>query len=137
MMLVRNAAALFAAISLLSCATQTDEREMNYLASALTKISAAVDATVRYGSLAPNVTDEQVLAAATSHDPALLKNFAGQTVRVIREGENSVVLVCERATGKALLEDAGCTAKMDLHRWNMTATRACEPTLDLKLVCGQ
>lgn len=137
MMLVRNAAALFAAIALLSCATQIDEREMNYLASALTKVSAAVDATVRYEPLAPNLTDDQVLALATSHDPALLKNFGGQTVRVIRQGENSAVLVCERATGKALLEDAGCTAKMDLHRWNMAATRACELTLDLKQVCGQ
>lgn len=137
MMLVRKAAALFAALTLLSCATQTDEREMNYLASALTKISAAVDATVRYGALAPNVTDDQVLEMASSQDPALLKHFAGQTVRVIRQGENSAVLVCERVTGKALLEDAGCTAKMDLHRWNMAATRTCEPVLDLNRVCGQ
>lgn len=137
MMLMRYAAAGLTTISLMSCATQTDEREMNYLASALTKVSAAVDATVRYGTLAPNTTDAQVLVIATAHDPALLKNFEDRTIRVIRQGEDSSVLVCERLSGKALLEDAGCTAKMDLHRWVETTRQACEPTLDLKRVCGQ
>lgn len=137
MMLTRCAAVLLTTISLMGCATPTNEREMNNLASALTKVSAAVEATVRYGTLAPNVTDEQILAAATAHDPVLLKNFDGRTIRVIRQGEDSAVLVCERLSGKALLEDAGCTAKMDLHRWSEIASQACKPTLDLKRVCGQ
>ena len=39
---------LAVALSLVACASQPNERQMNHLASALTKVSAAVDATVRY-----------------------------------------------------------------------------------------
>lgn len=118
------------------CAAPTSERDMNYLGSALTKVSAAVDATVRYKRSADGLEDLQLLEAATAHDPALIKPFEGRTVRTVRVGRDSAVLLCEAGNGKALLEDAGCTAKLDVHRWNSGAATSCVFTLDLKQTCA-
>jgi len=124
-------------LSLLGCALKPSEREMNYLASALTKVSAAVDATVRYKRTSDGMTESQLLQAATAHDPALLKPFEDMTVRVLREGHDSAVLVCKSTSGGPLLEDAGCTAKMDVHRWSQAAAERCEFTVDVKSVCAR
>lgn len=128
--------AIAAAMLLAGCATRPNEREMNYLASALTKVSAAVDATVRYRRPAESLTEDDLLQLATAHDTALMRPFIGMTVRVLRIGRDSAVLVCEPRGGRALLEDAGCTAKLDVHRWSASADR-CEFTLDVAKVCAQ
>lgn len=125
------------ALSLVACASQPFEREMNYLASALTKVSAAVDATARHRRSADGLNDAQLLQAATAHDPSLMKPFEGLTVRVRRDGRDSAVLVCKADGGAALLEDAGCTAKMDVHRWSHAAGARCEFSLDVKQVCAR
>ena len=125
------------ALSLVACASQPSEREMNYLASALTKVSAAVDATARHRRSADGLNEAQLLQAATAHDPSLMKPFDGMTVRVLREGRDSAVLVCRANGGTPLLEDAGCTAKMDVHRWSQAANDRCEFTVNVKQVCAR
>jgi len=120
-----------------ACATQPSAQEMNYLASALTKVSAAVDATARYRRPADGLSEAELLQLSTAHDPALMRPFDGLTVRVLRDGRDSAVLVCEAQGGKALLEDAGCTAKLDQHRWNSGSVDRCDFTLDVKLVCAR
>lgn len=120
-----------------ACATPPTEREMNYLASALTKVSAAVDATVRYRRTADGLPEAELLRFSTAHDPALLKPFDGLTVRVLRDGHDSAVLVCESRADKALLEDAGCTARLDLHHWSNGGTNRCEFTINIKRVCAR
>jgi hypothetical protein len=134
---VNSTVLALAAVLLASCATQPSEREMNYLASALTKVSAAVDATVRYRRQPESLTEGELLRAATAHDNQLLKPFDGLSVRVLRSGRDSAVLVCQ-PQGKALLEDAGCTAKLDAHRWRTTGGgNQCAFTLDLDKVCAR
>ncbi len=113
-----------------------DEREMNYLASALSKVAAAVDAKVRFEGLPDGLSSEVVLEEATKNDPGLLKSFDGRVLRVLRIGEDTAVLVCEAGPGRALLEDAGCTAKMDSHRWSAPATQQCEFTLNISALCA-
>ena len=125
-----------AAVVLASCATQPGEQEMNYLASALTKLSAAVDATVRYRRPPEGLSEGELLRTATAHDPELMKPFEGLTVRVLRRGRDSAVLVCQPG-GRALLEDAGCTAKLDVHRWSAAEGTQCEFTLDVHKVCAR
>ena len=120
---------------LAGCAS-TPEREINFLASAMTKLSAAVDATVRFRRPPDEIAEAELLRLSVAHDPALLKPFDGMTLRVLREARDSAVLLCEPNAGKALLEDAGCTAKLDRHRWNSGADR-CEFTLDVKEVCAR
>jgi hypothetical protein len=44
-------------------------------ASALTKLSAAVESTVRYKNPPTGLDDRELLALSTRHDPALLDNF--------------------------------------------------------------
>jgi hypothetical protein len=94
-----------------------DREEMYIKASALTKLSAAVESTVRYKNPPTGLDDRELLALATGHDPALLDNFKGYTVRVLRQSRHSVVLVCDATGNRGLLEDAGCSGPMDRHRW--------------------
>jgi hypothetical protein len=133
---VFNLALTLSVVLLTSCATQPNEQEMNHLASALTKLSAAVDVTVRYRAPAETLSESELLLAATAQTPQLMKPFEGMTVRVLRRGRDSAVLVCQ-ADGKALLEDAGCTAKLDVHRWSATGSDRCEFTLDINKVCAR
>lgn len=135
--MIRTSAALLAAVLIAGCGTRVDEREMNYLASALTKVSASVDATVRYGDLPTGQSSDQVLAASTKHDSNLLKPFSDRRVLVQVVGKDSAVLICDLKTGNALLEDAGCTAKMDSHRWTSPLTGQCEFTLDVATLCSR
>ncbi len=86
-----------------------DSKEMYIKASALTKLSAAVESTVRYKKPPPDLDDDELLKIATRHDPALLENFRSYKLRVLRQERHSVVLVCDAADTRALLEDAGCT----------------------------
>lgn len=130
-------AAVLALALLGGCATQPSGREMNYLASALTKVSAAVDATARFRRSADGLDEALLLQTAIAHDPDLMKSFEGFTVRVLRIGRDSAVLVCEAGNGSPLLEDAGCTAKLDAHRWSQGGDRRCEFTLDVKQSCAR
>jgi hypothetical protein len=86
-------------------------------ASALTKLSAAVESTVRYKNPPPDISENELLALATRHDPILLENFKGYQVRVLQQDRHAVVLVCDSTRTRALLEDAGCTGPMDRNRW--------------------
>lgn len=135
MIRIRNVTAATVACLLTACAAAQGEREMNYLGSALTKLSAAVDATIKYDKPALDLDDARLLQMSVAHDPSLLQPFERLTVRIHRQGEASAVLVCEANHGKALLEDAGCTASMDSHRWQTESV--CEFTLKLTPLCVQ
>jgi hypothetical protein len=116
--------------------TQPPDREEMYIrASALTKLSAAVESTVRYKNPPPELSDRQLLTLATQHDAILLDNFKGYTIRVLRKARHSVVLVCDATGNRALLEDAGCSGPMDRHRWMGEKPEPCEFTIDAKKIC--
>jgi hypothetical protein len=116
-------------------ATQRPDREEMYIkASARTKLSAAVESTVRYKNPPPELNDDELLMLATRHDPALLDNFKDYKVRVLRQSRHSVVLVCDTSGNRALLEDAGCSGPMDRHRW-MEKPEPCEFTINTAEVC--
>lgn len=126
--------ALVAGCAPLTGVQRPDREEMYIKASALTKLSAAVESTVRYKNPPPELNDDELLMLATRHDPALLDNFKGYTVRVLRHARHSIVLVCDTSGTRALLEDAGCSGPMDRHRW-MEKPEACEFTIDTAEVC--
>lgn len=132
------AVAMMMSSLLTACASAPDvsERDMNFTASALTKLSAAVDVTVRFNKSSENLADSELLRLSASDDQSLLTPFEHYKVRVLQSGRRSVVLVCEPDGGKALLEDAGCTAKLDRHHWQSVPVAACDFTLDVMAVCG-
>ncbi len=111
-----------------------DPEEMYIKSSALTKLSAAVESTVRYKNPSPELSEMELLRLATQHDPVLLENFRGYKVKVRREARHSIVLVCDASGKQALLEDAGCTGPMDNQRW-MGKSQPCEFSIDLGVVC--
>jgi hypothetical protein len=106
---------------------------MLQLGSALTKLSKAVEYTVRYTNPPEGLSDQELLTRATQEDPTLLEPFKGFTVRVLRQDRHAIVLVCTLDRQRALLEDAGCTAKLDKHSWE--ENQRCEFTLSVSTVC--
>lgn len=124
-------------VAALGCASGPDANQMNRVASSLTKLSAAVDAVVRYDNLPQTADDSVILSKVSVANPTLLDDFKGLQLKLVLSAEDSAVLVCDARGTTALLEDAGCTAKLDAHRWNTQPPSPCEPSLDLKQLCGK
>lgn len=130
--------AALAIFLLAGCASgpdRIDAEEMYVKASALTKLSAAVESAMRYKNPPSDLGEQELLVFATRHDPALLENFRGYKVRVLRRERHSVVLVCNATGTRALLEDAGCTGPMDRARWR-EQPQPCNFSIDPGRVCG-
>ncbi len=124
---------------LAGCATLSPEQkhaeEMLTAASALTKVAAAAEASVRYGNPPENMSDAEFLQFATAHDPALLQPFATYQLKSLRQERHAVILLCSADGAAALVEDAGCTAQVDRHHWKLTPPPSCNFTLEPRLIC--
>ena len=116
-----------------SKAQQVDEKAMYSLSSSLTKLSAAVESTVRYKNPPKGISDSELLTLATKHDPKLLEPFKDYKVRVSRKDKHALVLVCDKKGKQGLLEDAGCSGAMDKHLWQSSSS--CKFTLNLDEIC--
>lgn len=119
------------------CITEpVGNEEMYRLGSALTKLSASVESTVRYKDVPEGITDNELLVIATRHDPLLLQPFAEYKLRVNREDRHAIVLVCTPDGGRALLEDAGCSKELDAHHWQSQTSKTCEFTITAQRACA-
>ncbi len=114
----------------------SSEDEMYQLASALTKLSAAVESTVRYKNPPDGMSDEELLTLATQHDPDLLQPFSGYAIKVRRDNHHAILLICTKQGDRALLEDVGCSAKLDAHPWQSQLAKACTFTLTADKACA-
>jgi len=86
---------LIAGLTVIACTgvpTRGDESEMYPLASALTKLTAAVEATV-YETPGDQTEDTVLLAAATRDSPRLLAPFELYKVHAKRDAGHARVLV--------------------------------------------
>lgn len=120
------------------CATagpSVDSESMYVTASALTKLTASVESTVRYKNPPDDIADEELLRLATEHDPSLLAPFSGYVIRVLREDRHAAVLVCSEDGSSGLLEDIGCTAAMDKHLWQIEGS-GCMFTTSPAIACA-
>ncbi len=111
------------------------EGEMMTAAAALTKVTTAAEAKLRYGPPSDTLSDAEFLAQSVAHDPGLLKPVAGYQVKARRQGRQVAILVCSADGAIALLEDAGCTAAMDRQRWKDKPKSPCGFTIDLAQLC--
>ncbi len=127
-------------LSLLTAACNwTGDRNLNNevmltKAAQLTKLSIAVESTVRYKNPPAGLDDQELLKLATRHDPQLLDNFSDYKVRVLVVERHSEVLVCTQDERRGLLEDAACTVAFDQHLWKDSG-KPCAFTLDTKTAC--
>jgi len=112
-----------------------EAEKMYVLGSALTKLSASVEATVRYEDPPQGISDKELLDLSTKHDPGLMNPFADYTLRVSQQDGHAVVLVCDKDGKIGLLEDAGCSSEMDKHLWEETPPKPCEFTVTVRDVC--
>ncbi|MGY1488628.1 hypothetical protein ACW4YW_04370 [Methylobacillus pratensis] len=126
-------AVLLMAASGCSSIRTSHEEAMLAEASSLTKLSAAVEATVRYEPGATDMDEQAILQHATAHDPELLNPFKHRLIRVKAEDRHAVLLVCTEDGHRGLLEDAGCNAPLDKHLWQ--ADMPCEFTLQAADAC--
>lgn len=115
---------------------QIPEQEMLIKASALTKVAAALEASVRFGNASPDLSETELLDHATAHDPDLLTPFQDYILRARRVGDFSSVLMCTKDTRTALLEDAGCSPRFDEHLWERSPPLPCNFQLDLAKTCN-
>lgn len=74
-----------------------------------------------------------MLSISTQDETELLVPFAGYVLRVNRQFNHSIVLVCNANGTKGLLEDAGCSGALDKHLWEKDSP--CEFTLKADVVC--
>lgn len=122
----------FACFLSLSCTERRDEPKIDEqvmmpLASLTTKLTAATEAVALYSAPLP----VDLIAAATAEDPGLRQAFDAYSVAARVSGGHAHVLVCTKDKKRALLEDVGCTARLDAHRWKTASACAfTEPTLD-------
>ncbi|SRR6266568_5612563 len=112
------------------------EAEMMTAAAALTKVTAAAEANLRYGSPSDTLSDTEFLTQSVAHDPGLLRPLSAYQIKAARQGGHAAVLLCSLDGTVALLEDAGCTAAMDRHRWKDTPGSPCVFTVDLAKLCS-
>ncbi len=126
---------LLVLLSACAFAQQIDSEEMYTRAAALTKLSSAVQAFVRYESVPDNMTEAEVLRLATKHDSGLLVPFSAYQLRVMRLNRQVIMLMCSADGTRGLLEDVGCTARLDKHHWQSSKGEPCEFTLKASEIC--
>ena len=114
-----------------------EAENMYVLGSALTKLSASVEATVRYEDPPEGISDKELLDLSTKHDPVLMDPFVDYTLRVSRQDGHAVVLVCDKEGQVGLLEDAGCSSEMDMHLWREDPPKPCEFTVKAQEACPE
>lgn len=136
MRLILALAFVLAGCTTLPPGAKYSEVEMMNVAAALTKVSAAAEANLRYGSLAETLSDADFLTESVAHDPGLLLPLSAYQIKSIRKDGYSAILLCTKDGINALLEDAGCTAALDLHRWRDDSSSACVFTLNLPKRCA-
>lgn len=135
--MIRRRLALLAGFVLLAgCMPEMSRKESKLmpLASSLTKLTAAVESTIAFKKNAPpGARDQELVRAATAHDPSLVEAFAEHVVRAENRSGHAAVMICSKDGMKALFEDVGCTAKVDKQHWESNA--ACEFTLNAAEAC--
>ena len=83
------------------------------LAAKVTKLTKAVESKVHYHQeCTAKMTEKEVLYYSIAHDPALLEPFSHMTIKIDQQNGHATVLICT-GDGKAVFEDAGCTAGLD------------------------
>ncbi len=136
---VRCGATIALILMLLGCARLRvgEEGKMENLAGRLVKLTAAVEATVRYGEPPAGIGDRELLRIATKLDPTLLWEFADYSIRIARRHRHAIVLICTGDGKRALLEDAGSAPESVRRLWKEQPPRPCEFTLSIEDLCGR
>jgi hypothetical protein len=110
-----------------------DAKERGHLSTKMVNLSSAVDTYFADLSEAPSGDDAGTLQNATRHDPRLLaQEFQPYTLKVQYQNPYAVLLLCNKDGSRAIMEDAGCSARIDRQ---VTQKAPCEFTLRVSQGC--
>lgn len=128
---------LIAASLLSACAAPIvaapDAEERGILSTKMVNLSSAVDTYFDNLPEAPLDTAENILQSATRHDPRLLApEFGPYIFKTQYQNPYAVLLLCSKDGKRAIMEDAGCSARLDRQ---VTDAAPCEFTLIVKHGC--
>src|SRR5689334_5195191 len=106
------------ALLLSACVTPTDgapgAQERGLLSTKMVNLSSAVETYFSGLSRAPTDGDVVILQNATHHNPRLLaQEFAPYMLKVQYQNPHAVLLLCSGDGTHAIMEDAGCSARLD------------------------
>lgn len=114
-------------------AATPDAKERGILSTKMVNLSSAVNAYFADLSGAPTDSDAAILQNATSHNPRLLAvEFEPYTLKVQYQNPYAVLLLCSKEGNQAIMEDAGCSARLDRQ---VTNVAPCEFTLRVNPGC--
>ncbi len=128
---------LIAASLLSACAAPIvaapDAKERGILSTKMVNLSSAVDTYFDNLPEAPLDTVENILRSATRHDSRLLApEFGPYIFKTQYQNPYAVLLLCSKDGKRAIMEDAGCSARLDRQ---VTDAAPCEFTLIVKHGC--
>jgi hypothetical protein len=133
---------LAAALLLGACVTSTDgasddevldAQERGRLSTKMVNLSSAVNTYFSDLSEAPTDSDAIILQNATRHDKRLLApEFEPYVLKVQYQNPYAVLLLCSKSGNHAIMEDAGCSARLDRQ---VTHVAPCEFTLRVSRGC--
>lgn len=104
----------------------TDDDHMIALKAPFARLTQSVNSAMRYKAVPPNLNDLEIVKFATASNPALLTPFQNYNICVKAIGSETVLLLCDSANGRSLLEDISSTPFTDEERWrNSTVASGC------------
>ncbi|MFZ4859814.1 MAG: hypothetical protein ACOYL3_25870 [Desulfuromonadaceae bacterium] len=110
-----------------------DAEERGRLSTKMVNLSSAVDTYFTDLSKAPSDSDATILQNATRHDERLLaSDFEPYMLKVKYMNPYAVLLLCSKDGTRAIMEDAGCSARLDRQ---VTNEAPCEFTLLVNQGC--
>ncbi len=125
--LISLTAALLLAACVAPTASALDAEERGRLSAKMVNLSSAVDTYFADLAEAPIDGNVSILQSATRHDPRLLASeFEPYMLKVQYQKSYAVLLLCSKDGNRAIMEDAGCSARLDRQIAHGTA---CEFTL--------
>ncbi|MHB1117740.1 hypothetical protein [Sideroxydans sp.] len=128
---------LLPSILLVACISATADTpsasERGILSTKTVNLSSAVDIYFSDFTEEPKESVATTLKNATQHDKRLLdKVFSNYELKVQYQNPYAVLLICSKDGRSAIMEDAGCSARIDRQ---VTSSAPCEFTLKVTHGC--
>lgn len=128
---------LLPSILLVACISATADTpsasERGILSTKTVNLSSAVDIYFSDFTEEPKESVATTLKNATQHDKRLLdKVFSNYELKVQYQNPYAVLLICSKDERSAIMEDAGCSARIDRQ---VTSPAPCEFTLKVTHGC--
>jgi nitrogen fixation-related uncharacterized protein len=91
-----------------------DEKERAELSVKMNALGWAVDGYLSRQADTAAGSDMEILRQAAAHDPSLLaENMFAPYLLKVRRQPHAVLLLCTKDGSRAVMEDAGCSARLD------------------------